>query len=652
MVAITIGRDPSNSVQVEDPLVSRHHARVERQSSRQTPGTSTTARLVDLDSFRGTFVNGEVVRGSRPLETGDVITVGNHRLLWTGHDLEPAPADDSPVLEAERLSVVKVDGKRLLSDVSLALRPGTLTAVIGPSGAGKTTLLNALTGLRPATHGAVRYLGADLYENYNELRPKIGLVPQQDIQHHQLTTAQALTFSAELRLLPDATGEERDETVRAVAGRLQLLDRMDNRIGTQLSGGQRKRVSIATELLTAPPLLFLDEPTSGLDPGLDVGVMRQLRELADEGRVIVVVTHSVLALDTCDQVVVLAPGGLVAYDGAPDGLFEHFGCRTVPEVFAHLDRMGVQSADSTPLPPATTRAVATPSWRIRPFADVRRDVAKAQVSTLLRRNVAVLRADRLLFAMLLILPVVLGLLTRVVPGQAGLSLLEAPLAPGGYLNSEQASKRVTILIVAAVLMGSAMSIRELVGERPIFQREHAVGLSADVYLASKAIVMGIATFVQGIALTFIATWGEPGPDFKGDLRSGRIELALTIGLLAMSMSVLGLCLSALVGSTEQTMPALVGVVMVQFVLSGALVAVHGRPILSQVSWLAPARWAYAACASTLSLQRPQRAQGADLDWVALHGWQHWLMNVSILAALTIITAWLAILATRRSATAR
>ena len=130
-----------------------------------------------------------------------------------------------------------------------------------------------------------------------------------------------------------------------MADQLQLTARLDNRIGTQLSGGQKKRVSIATELLTAPPLLFLDEPTSGLDPGLDLEVMKQLRGLADGGRVVMVVTHSVLALDVCDDVMVMAPGGRIAYFGPPSGVLAHFGCASYPEVFDLLDDPGPVAAD-------------------------------------------------------------------------------------------------------------------------------------------------------------------------------------------------------------------------------------------------------------------------------------------------------------------
>ena len=303
---LAIGRELTNEVVLTDPLVSRFHARLD---------LGPVPVLHDLGSFNGTFVNGQRVQGSVALEPGYEVIFGNQTFRWDGSQLVASATKDEFTLYADGLTTMVGGGKILLDNVSFQLEPSSLTAVIGPSGAGKSTLLGALTGLRPATHGRVIWQGHDLYAHYDQLRFQIGLVPQQDIQHPQLKVKQALGYAAELRLPPDTTAQERMVRVQTVAQQLQLGQRLDNRIGTQLSGGQRKRVSIATELLTAPPLLFLDEPTSGLDPGLDLEVMRQLRSLADDGRVVMVVTHSVLALDVCDNVMVLAPGGRIAYFG-------------------------------------------------------------------------------------------------------------------------------------------------------------------------------------------------------------------------------------------------------------------------------------------------------------------------------------------------
>jgi ABC transport system ATP-binding/permease protein len=659
--ALTIGRGVDNAVVLEDALVSRHHALL------HPGGPGQTAVLQDLGSFNGTFVNGRRVDGSVQLAVGAEVIFGNQTFRWDGTQLLASATTHEFTLYADGLTTVLPDGKQLLQNASFKLRPSSLTAVIGPSGAGKSTLLRALTGLRPATHGRVIWQGHDLYAHYDQLRFQIGLVPQQDIQHPQLKVRQALRFAAQLRLPPDTTRQEQDARVLQVADQLQLTSRLDNRIGTQLSGGQKKRVSIATELLTAPPLLFLDEPTSGLDPGLDLEVMKQLRALADGGRVVMVVTHSVLALDVCDDVMVMAPGGRIAYFGPPSGVLAHFGVASYPEVFDLLDDPDLWQRIPAPAPLAATTGALPPATG-GVLAPPRRSLGR-QLSTLVRRNAAVVVSDRLLLGMLLLLPLVLGGLSRLVPGSYGFSLDETLFCPGRtepigggrcqamqngvpvpgetvrmLFDQGEARQRLIVLLVAACLMGTAIAIRELVGERPIFRREYAVGLSPGIYFFSKVLVLGSAAFVQGLMVTFIATVGLPGPDG----RLGSPRLALAVALLAFTMAVVGLALSALVKSNEQTMPTLVGVIMIQLVLSGSLFGIAGRPVLEQVAWLAPSRWAYAATASAMGLVRGQAPE--DEDWIALAGAAHYVMALAMLSLLCAAAFGIGMWLTARSAT--
>ncbi len=639
---LTIGRSRTCDVVIDDPLVSRQHA---------TVVLGNVPVLRDLGSFNGTFVNGHRLEGSTPLQPGDEVIFGNQTFSWTGTNLAARATRTDLTLFAENLTTVVKGGKRLLEGMSFELGPSSLTAVIGPSGAGKSTLLGALTGSSPATHGNVVWQGQDLYTHYEQLRFQIGLVPQSDIQHPQLTVRQGLSYAAMLRLPPDTTSAERAQRVQHVVSQMQLERQIDNRIGTQLSGGQRKRVSIATELLTAPPLLFLDEPTSGLDPGLDRDVMHQLRTLADEGRVVMVVTHSVLALDVCDNVLVLAPGGRRAYFGPPDGVLEHFGCKDYPQVFDLLDEPDLWQR--IPAPPAPVDTGRLPAMNAG-FSQPPLQSMSRQFWTLVRRNLAVTVSDRLLLMMLLLLPLVLGALSRVVPGDDGFSLADT-VNDRGTMDHKEALTRLTILIMAAALMGTAVTIRELVGERPIFQREYAVGLSPGMYLLSKVTVLGTACFLQGMLVTWIATVGLPGPDKDGALGMGTFEVALAIGGLSFATALLGLAVSAVVTSNEQTMPALVGVVMVQLVLCGALVPVAGRAVLEQLAWLAPARWAFAATASVVDLDKAKRGlpkNEQDLDSLYDQSVAQWLLNMSMLWILAAVILALAFWLVRRSATPR
>jgi len=463
--------------------------------------------LVDAGVADGLFLNSCRVHQlplfeGRPVE----VAVGSPDRLLTLEVLpvplvkpppKPRPAADVVV---RKLGVTTPEGRVLLDQVSFGLAPSSLTAVIGPSGAGKSTLLNTLSGQTRPTVGSVGWQGRDVHADHDELRFRIGFVPQEEILHQQLTVRQGLSYAAQLRLPPSTTAAEREAVVDGVIVKMGLERQADQRIGSQLSGGQRKRVSIATELLTAPPLLFLDEPTSGLDPGLDRSVMQQLRALADEGRVVVVATHSVLGLDVCDTIVVLARGGRVAFAGPPDEVLGHFGCDDYPQLFDLL-----QTGD---VPRHLAEAPKASRPRSPWLNGVPAQSAGGQLMTLVRRNLAVLFADRLHLAMLLLMPLGLAALSHVVQGDSGLSL-RLTRTPAGLFAGGEAGQRLTILIIAAALMGAAMTIREHVSERAIFRREYAVGLSPGLYFLSKVIVLGSACLLQGLVVTRLGLLGLP-----------------------------------------------------------------------------------------------------------------------------------------------
>ena len=246
----------------------------------------------------------------------------------------PPVVSEGDCLEVSGLGLTLPNGRRLLSDVSFGARPGSLTAIIGPSGAGKSTLAKLVGGAITPTMGEVRFGGHDLHGEYAALRHRIGLVPQDDVVHHQLTLDAALRFAAELRL-PHASTDQRRDAVHRVLEELELTGHAHTRVD-KLSGGQRKRASVAMELLTGPCLLILDEPTTGLDPALDRQVMTMLRRLADAGRVVLVVTHCLTYLDVCDQVVFLAPGGKTAYSGPASAIGAAMGTTNWADLFARV----------------------------------------------------------------------------------------------------------------------------------------------------------------------------------------------------------------------------------------------------------------------------------------------------------------------------
>ena len=322
--AMCIGRTPDNDLVLSDLNVSRHHAELRKSST-------GSYEIVDLGSHNGTFVNGQRVT-AQMLTEQDLVSIGSSTFRLKDGELIQYVDDGLITFTAQDLVVKVSGGKVLLDRVTFPIPEKSLVGVIGPSGAGKSTLLGALTGMRPADTGTVLYDNRDLYQNYNELRYRIGLVPQESVLHTQLTARRALQYSAELRFPADTKPAERDVRVDEVMAELGLTKHANTR-ADRLSGGQLKRVNVAQELLTKPSLLFLDEPTSGLDPGLDKSVMEQMRDLAHDGRTVIVVTHSVANLDTCDRLLVLVPGGKVAFYGPPDEGLSYFSEPGWAEVF-------------------------------------------------------------------------------------------------------------------------------------------------------------------------------------------------------------------------------------------------------------------------------------------------------------------------------
>ncbi|KAA0021479.1 FHA domain-containing protein [Antrihabitans cavernicola] len=617
---LSIGRTSENSIVVPDVLASRRHARL-------LPNTDGLV-LEDLGSVNGTFVNGARIDKSL-LREGDIVTIGNVDFVVADGTLQfRQRATAASGLSLHNIDFVVEGNKQLLVDVSMAAGPGSLTAMIGPSGAGKSTLAKLVAGSTTPSGGAVTFEGRNLHAEYQALRSRIGMVPQDDVLHRQLTVRQALRYAAELRLPPDTTTADRDQVIAGVLGELSLTEHADTRVD-RLSGGQRKRASVALELLTGPSLLILDEPTSGLDPALDRQVMVMLRQLADAGRVVIVVTHSLTHLDMCDQVLLLAPGGKTAYCGHPAGVGAAMGSTDWAEIFTRVaaDPDGVFAAfrarnTQRQVPPLPAPAYGPPG------APAHTSTGK-QISTVARRQLRLIIADRGYLTFLVALPFVLGVLSLVVPGKAGFGLAGAD-AP------TEAGQIMVLLILGACFMGSSLSVRDLVGERTIYHRERAVGLLPTAYLFAKVIVFCLAAVVQSAVLVAIVLVGKSAPGAGAVLPSGSVELFVDIALTACCCVMVGLALSAVAKSSEQVMPLLVVTIMAQLVMCGGLIPVTGRAVLDQLSWLFPARWGYAAGASTIDVRTNVLTAQADSLWQ--HSAGIWLLDVVMLIVVGSVLA--------------
>jgi ABC-type multidrug transport system ATPase subunit len=627
--SVTIGRASDNDIVVPDVLASRYHA---------TLTLTPLGTEIRDTSVNGTFVNGTRV-GSAILTEGDTVTVGNIDLVVSGGLLvrrsETEAATRTGGLEVRNVQYTVENGKQLLSDISLTARPGTLTAVIGGSGAGKSTLARLIAGYTTPSSGSVTFEGHDIHAEYASLRSRIGMVPQDDVVHRQLTVNQALSYAAELRLPPDTSKADRTKVVSQVLEELDLTKHANTRVD-KLSGGQRKRASVALELLTGPSLLMLDEPTSGLDPALDLQVMTMLRQLADAGRVVLVVTHSLSYLDVCDQVLLVAPGGKTAYCGPPDGIGDVMGTTNWAKIFSQV---GADPDEANRR--FRERQEPQPASKSDKPADLGEPVHTSvphQISTIARRQVRLVVADRAYFVFLALLPFILGALSLTVPGDTGFRQTGPRTG-----TPDEAAQILALLLPAAAFMGIALTIRDLVGERPIFQREQAVGLSTTAYLLAKTLVFCGFAILQAAIVTAIVVGGKGAPS-RGAVLLGHStvaatgELFLTVAAACVASAVLGLAISSLVRSSEQIMPLFVVAVMAQLVLCGGMVPVTGRLGLDQMSWLMPARWGYAAAASTVDLRHlvPPTLLPQDQFWQ--HTRHFWLLDMGMLAGLTVFFA--------------
>ncbi|MFG2935651.1 FHA domain-containing protein [Streptomyces sp. NPDC048282] len=642
-----IGRALDNELVVSDLQVSRHHAEFH-----STPDGRMEIR--DLGSHNGTYVNGMPIAksGSALLDADDIVGVGHSTFRIVGDRLEEFVDTGEVSFSARHLTVTVDGGKQILKDVSFGVPEKSVIAVIGPSGSGKSTLLKALTGYRPANEGEVLYDNRNLYKQFAELRQRIGLVPQDDILHKELTVKKALKYAAKLRFPADTTGEEREARIDEVLRELKLDVHKEKKV-TSLSGGQRKRVSVALELLTKPSLIFLDEPTSGLDPGMDRDVMQLLRGLADDGRTVLVVTHSVAELALCDKLLVMAPGGSVAYFGPPEEALNFFGYDTWADVFSAFENYRDydwagrwKGSQHYQMYAADIDAIAPQSVQMPPMQVMKPKKPQSwgsQLLTLVRRYVSVIASDKGFLALTVILPAVLGAVSLLIDSDKGLLVNPVSSKTGVPVPNGTATTVLLILAVGACFAGAANSVRELIKERVIYERERAVGLSRSAYLMSKVVVLGVITVLQGLMVGLIGFSSRDIPAEGVVLgHSTLLELCIPIMGLGFTSMMFGLVISSLVKTSEKTMPLLVMFAIIQVVFTGCLFNLNGAVGVNQVSFLMPSRWAVGADGATLDFNNiaPNTDDPTKTDPLWNHTAGAWTMDMAALIVLGVICGFL------------
>jgi ABC transport system ATP-binding/permease protein len=569
----TIGRDATCDLVLDHPTVSRRHARIAIADE--------TTWIEDLGSSTGVRVNGIPLRRTA-LEIGDQIAIGPFRIVFDGEELIGRSAARGLAVTAFGVSVAAGDSL-ILSPTALHLRPGELVAIIGESGAGKSTLLKALAGVIQPTTGRILVGGEPLEARLTE----VGYVPQFDIVHGELTVREALDYSARLRLPIDFDEAERLRRVQEVVEELQLGDRADLRLDV-LSGGQRKRAAVGTELLHQPGVLFLDEPTTGLDPGLERLLMELFRKLATSGQTVALVTHATQSIRLCDRVIVMARGGVVCFDGPPDDLLEAFAVDSVDEVYVAL------AESRAPLAPAGEGAPPP----LPPLASARAGPAAShpylhQAYVLTSRYATLLRRDRRHLRSALFQVPILGLLTAF--------LFNSQVFAHGARSSHTAksAQLLFLMVTVALWLGAINAAREVVKERNVLSRETAVGVRLSAYITSKLTVLFGLAAVQTILFSSIVLTFRPLHE------PGSAALKLTaILLLASALAVLlGLLVSAHARTEDQATSIIPLVLVPQLLLGGAIVPLADMPApMRLLADLIPARWGFAASGKSIHLQ--------------------------------------------------
>jgi ABC-type multidrug transport system ATPase subunit/pSer/pThr/pTyr-binding forkhead associated (FHA) protein len=592
---VSIGRDAANDVVVEDLVVSRRHAILRNDANGVV--------LEDLASRNGTFVNGQRIAQQQVVE-GDVVAIGHAAFRVLQGQLVELERESGITFGARGVIAEIENGPRLVDDVSFELPERSLLGIVGPSGAGKSSLLAVLSGLRDPQDGQVFYQSRDLHRDGDELTKRIGFVPQADLLHGGLTVRESLGFTEQLRLSPDITEDERNQRIDDVLAQLGMSHRSENRID-QLSGGERKRVNVATELLTEPTLLLLDEPASGLDAGLERTLMRMLRELADNGRTVIVVTHSLDSLDLCDNVLVLAPGGVPAFFGPSSEITNRFGHSDLVETFHDLATDQREWRDpAIPRQAEAALVISAPAVDSPPKSP-RRAVTEwfSQLTALSRRFVKVLGSDRRNLLLLALQAPVLGVLM----------LIALPAGELGFPSPTQirfvstAGLVLFVILLGSTWLGANNSIREVARERELFIRERSAGLSVSAYVASKALVLGVITSVQSAVLVLIAAARQDGPEDAVLFAWPLGELLVVVALAGVASMALALFVSAMVGSPDRATTLLPIVLILQFVLSagGVLPEIVDKPVLREMSLASSAQWGFGAAASTADLNELQ-----------------------------------------------
>ena len=564
---ITIGRDSSSDIVINHISVSLKHATITEKNHKFI--------IKDNNSTNGIMINGELLTGEIPLKERDVILIANAKLIFYKNNILYQTYDSGVSLKAADITkTVKVKGKKkdISQHVSLSIKPGQFVAFVGGSGAGKSTFMNCISGVSRPTSGKVYVNGNDLFKNYAVLKNIIGDVPQQDIVFTDLTLKDMLKYAAELRMPDDATEEEKKNRIKAVLETVELTGKEDVMI-KNLSGGQRKRASIAVELIADPKLFFLDEPTSGLDPGTERSIMKTLRKMADSGKTIILVTHTTLNLHLCDKIAFFGTEGRLCFSGAPNEALSFFNVTDFVDIYTLLNEDTKTWYDKFNNSEYKDHITKEDSGKTTKEKN-KKSFAKQFLTLSKRYAKTIINNKQQLLLLLAQAPIIAYLLSLVVTDNL-------------FNSYDEAKTLLFAMASASIWLGLLNSIQEICKERVILQKEYMANLKLSAYLGSKMLIQCLLGLIQAVLLvtTFSLLVEVPS---TGVVTSWYLETTVVCFTTIISASSLGLVVSSLSKNSSVAMSFAPLLLVPQLLFSGMLFPLEG--VVDKISYFILCRW--------------------------------------------------------------
>jgi ABC transport system ATP-binding/permease protein len=612
---IELGREPTPNhyafLELPSPIVSRIHAKISR--------TSQGDYLIEDCSTNGTFINGQKINQPVKLNDRDIIKIGPFTIIFNRQNLELEVFDIGQQirLDADGLLINTKDKKRIintrLNKISLPIEPGQLVALVGGSGTGKSTLLKALLGIEHLDQGKVLLNDNDLRKNFNLYRSQIGYVSQDDIIHPNLTVEEVLRYACRLRLPPET---DVNKQIKRVLDQVKLTF-VKNNLVSELSGGQRKRVSIAVELLADPHLFFLDEPTSGLDPGLDKEIMNLLKELADQGRTIILVTHATANIEVCDRIAFLGRGGNLCYFGPPKEAMNFFNIpsqdvKYFPDIYLKLEQGNTDQEVKDNVSNWANKFLKESPFHQSYMQSLKQRQTRNNANTNSGNYLNIINKisqwiqvflSQLYWLSMRYLRLtsreVIGLTLAIITAPISIILITLTLRDKDPLmqldppEMSQAPLALRVLFIftcAALWVGLSSSVQEIVKESSIYARERLVNLGLFSYLTSKIVIRCGLAMIQTLLMVLVILIGFKSPESQ--LLSWPIGLGITSFLTILSSLSFGLMISSFVKNETEANNTLPLILLPQIIFSGVLFKLEG--IAGKFSWLMISRWSVGA----------------------------------------------------------